>query len=638
MNTSTILRVPRIVALGFSVCLPAMAGTKVLLDFGTDTSFRGASVSSPDSNGNHWNGINLGAFYSDLLDTTGAATTIDFGFDGSGNPVGTDSFNGPAGDTLDPAEVVIDSAALGDLGIKEAAFDWVSAAGGRFQIQGLDPARRYELTIFGSAKFQTDSTSVYRVFDDSAYSNEIASSSLELHDAASPWLHNQDMVAEMAGLVPSSSGVLYVEFEGSAGNSAKINALSIEDSPNAAIGAGAVLVDFGNDSSFRGVSVSGTDANGNTWNSIAPGSAWTDLTDAGGGATTLDVSFTTALATDSFNGPAGATSDPVTAGEIAATEIDADLLGVLGVPEAAIDFIGTPNDGDFVGIEIAGLEPGELYNLSFFSSRKFQSDTQTLIYVFDDDQLTTELGDVTVIHGINGNHNASVVVTLEDLEASATGTLYVEFEGAGGGKGFLNAMAIDPVSAADATPPVITLNGDDPAQVVWGSSYVDAGATGEDDVDGPVAVTTEGTVDTSILGSYTIDYSATDSAGNVGTASRTVNVVLPPDADVAGVDGLTPIEKYVFGAAGPDDPVEVPSLSIQSGDLVLTAVVRTNDPSLAVTGESSTDLTIWTDLVVDPGGTAAPDQGGVPAGAERREFVLPGGLPANFLRLAINLL
>ena len=57
--------------------------------------------------------------------------------------------------------------------------------------------------------------------------------------------------------------------------------------------------------------------------------------------------------------------------------------------------------------------------------------------------------------------------------------------------------------------------------VEQGSSYVDAGAT----ADGGETVTTSGTVDESTIGEYTITYSATDSAGNTGTATRTVNVV-----------------------------------------------------------------------------------------------------------------
>ena len=76
-------------------------------------------------------------------------------------------------------------------------------------------------------------------------------------------------------------------------------------------------------------------------------------------------------------------------------------------------------------------------------------------------------------------------------------------------------------TVADTTAPVITVTGANPATVLVGGSYTDAGAT----ADGGETVTSSGTVNTSVVGAYTITYSATDSANNTGTATRTVNVV-----------------------------------------------------------------------------------------------------------------
>ncbi|MDA7655309.1 DUF5011 domain-containing protein, partial [Akkermansiaceae bacterium] len=73
----------------------------------------------------------------------------------------------------------------------------------------------------------------------------------------------------------------------------------------------------------------------------------------------------------------------------------------------------------------------------------------------------------------------------------------------------------------DTTAPVITLLGSaSPITAEAGFQYIDAGAT----ADGGESVDTSGTVNTSILGDYVLDYTAEDSAGNVGTATRTVNV------------------------------------------------------------------------------------------------------------------
>jgi hypothetical protein len=76
----------------------------------------------------------------------------------------------------------------------------------------------------------------------------------------------------------------------------------------------------------------------------------------------------------------------------------------------------------------------------------------------------------------------------------------------------------------DTVAPVITIDGDNPVSINVGDTYTDAGATAVDDVDGTVSVNSSGTVDTSTIGTYTIIYTATDTAGNIATANRIINV------------------------------------------------------------------------------------------------------------------
>ena len=57
-----------------------------------------------------------------------------------------------------------------------------------------------------------------------------------------------------------------------------------------------------------------------------------------------------------------------------------------------------------------------------------------------------------------------------------------------------------------------------------GDSVGDIGCTAIDDVDGPVACTYSGTIDTSTIGDYDITYSATDSSGNIATLIQTYTV------------------------------------------------------------------------------------------------------------------
>ena len=99
----------------------------------------------------------------------------------------------------------------------------------------------------------------------------------------------------------------------------------------------------------------------------------------------------------------------------------------------------------------------------------------------------------------------------------------------GGGGGGASAPNDPYQPPADTTAPVITVTGDNPATVEINSDYTDAGATS----DGGETVSASGEVNTGTVGEYTITYSATDAAGNTGTATRTVNVVDSGPGDTA---------------------------------------------------------------------------------------------------------
>ncbi|MFA8438177.1 immunoglobulin-like domain-containing protein [Pueribacillus sp. YX66] len=79
----------------------------------------------------------------------------------------------------------------------------------------------------------------------------------------------------------------------------------------------------------------------------------------------------------------------------------------------------------------------------------------------------------------------------------------------------------------DDEAPVITINGNNPMEVKQGDPYEEFKATAEDNVDGNLTdqIEISGEVDTSTVGTYTVTYTVSDSAGNVATAERTVNVV-----------------------------------------------------------------------------------------------------------------
>jgi len=71
----------------------------------------------------------------------------------------------------------------------------------------------------------------------------------------------------------------------------------------------------------------------------------------------------------------------------------------------------------------------------------------------------------------------------------------------------------------NTAPAIIVTTGTD--TILKGGTWTDAGAT----ADSGETVNVSGAVDTSAVGTYTITYTATDSAGNTGEATRTVTVV-----------------------------------------------------------------------------------------------------------------
>jgi len=91
-------------------------------------------------------------------------------------------------------------------------------------------------------------------------------------------------------------------------------------------------------------------------------------------------------------------------------------------------------------------------------------------------------------------------------------------------------------NTADTTPPVVTLTGSATVNILQGATYTDLGATANDNVDGAITPTTSSTIDTNTVGTYQYTWSATDAAGNVGTAVRTVVVatVLPTKETLSG--------------------------------------------------------------------------------------------------------
>ncbi len=125
---------------------------------------------------------------------------------------------------------------------------------------------------------------------------------------------------------------------------------------------------------------------------------------------------------------------------------------------------------------------------------------------------------------IPGATNASY--TLPDTSDANVGNYTVVAQGAY--NSLTNSTAITGI--LHTAPPVMTLNGANPVNLIVSQPYLEGGATAFDQcAQASLPVTTVGTVDTSLPGTYTITYSAITADGTPGSITRTVNVSVLPN-------------------------------------------------------------------------------------------------------------
>jgi hypothetical protein len=88
-----------------------------------------------------------------------------------------------------------------------------------------------------------------------------------------------------------------------------------------------------------------------------------------------------------------------------------------------------------------------------------------------------------------------------------------------------SASSTNFILVVDSTPPVVTLLGQNPMTNGCHIPFADPGATASDACSGLRSFTTNGTVNPDVLGNYSVQYIASDGAGNAVTNTRTVYVV-----------------------------------------------------------------------------------------------------------------
>ncbi len=178
--------------------------------------------------------------------------------------------------------------------------------------------------------------------------------------------------------------------------------------------------------------------------------------------------------------------------------------------------------------------PNQKYKISFAHAARPNStnadDNKTAVWFGQSGApITTVTSNVTsTTTTVWTNHSYDVIAT------SSQTTLAFEYVGTADSIGsFLDSVSVKCVKDEGGnpqqpvnTPPVLTLLGDNPMNVVVDTSFVDPGATSTDMEDGDLtsAIIKTGSVNTSIIGSYTLTYTVSDSKGSTVSVNRVVNV------------------------------------------------------------------------------------------------------------------
>ena len=130
----------------------------------------------------------------------------------------------------------------------------------------------------------------------------------------------------------------------------------------------------------------------------------------------------------------------------------------------------------------------------------------------------------------NGNVGRGKYHATDNYDGDLTSNVKLSIEG---DKSYLevtdssnNKTSIEVPALEFSSDPVISLNGNSSMSLLVGGAYNEQGATATDICDGDITdkIVTEGGVDTSKVGTYTITYSVTNSDGKQATAKRTVTV------------------------------------------------------------------------------------------------------------------
>ncbi len=391
----------------------------LLLDFGN-----AALTEGPDINGNTWNNVvitSAGSVLANMVDDANNPTDVNL-------VLLTGSYATASGALTDP-----DPNLLGDMAIATVTGDYHAQLGSygygptSFQLTGLDPDKKYVLSIYGG-RLGNDANDVrITQFDVQGTVAQLQTTG-PIGDPNGSFANGNDSTILVTDAVaPDVNGVIQVTFEAIEGGIGYLGAMKVEEVSKI------MYVDFGNNA----LTVS-PDLNGNTWNNATEASIADVnnppvlmLVDDANNAT--DVNLVMVVAAYPTNSGALANPDP-------------NLLGDLAVSTATGDYFLHYPGYPAPSFLLTGLDPNQAYVLRMYAGRDTAAERVTQYEVVGANTYIGTLqtsGEGLGVDTVNyANGNDSTILATDPITPNEDGEIQVSFSALVDIYGYLGAMKI----------------------------------------------------------------------------------------------------------------------------------------------------------------------------------------------------
>ncbi len=190
----------------------------------------------------------------------------------------------------------------------------------------------------------------------------------------------------------------------------------------------------------------------------------------------------------------------------------------------------------------------------------------------------------TATDNIDGDLTTSIVVS-NTVDTNIVGQYFVTYNVTDTHGNHANQVTRI-VNVVDTQDPIITIIGANPQTIELGDSYIELGATAQDNFDGDISNNISidaSAVNINTAGTYAVTYNVADSNSNYATeVIRTVNVIYTPKPVVAKIHKRSSRNNMVFE---PETLTNIDTKSISENILSVTPALTVVEPKTEVIGE-----------------------------------------------------